>query len=189
MTALTLPAGSAESPAARFHPTGARRDGRPHRVSWRSAFALLRQTQLRTHVGAAGACGQEKPRPSPSSIQKHWASRLHYDFRLELDGVLLSWAVPKSRRPLARLRRSSPPWPRACRPAKSGAMKSSFDGYRLLARIEQGRARLTDRRGGLHCRAIGAEAAVGSRPDLGRVRPLLWGLGLLRLPPSPSSRD
>ena len=45
------------------------------------------------------AGGRGRPRARPGGIryliQKHDATRLHFDFRLEHDGVLLSWAVTR----------------------------------------------------------------------------------------------
>ncbi len=61
--------------------------------------ASLKTYQEKRDFGRTGEPSGGRARPSAGApifvIQKHDASRLHYDFRLEVDGVLKSWAVPK----------------------------------------------------------------------------------------------
>jgi bifunctional non-homologous end joining protein LigD len=60
-------------------------------------MSLKKYNEKRDFKKTAEPSGKKKSRKKGLLfvIQKHDASRLHYDFRLELDGVLKSWAVPK----------------------------------------------------------------------------------------------
>lgn len=59
--------------------------------------ALQRYRQKRDFGRTAEPAGGERRKSAAPIfvIQKHAARRLHYDFRLEIDGTLKSWAVPK----------------------------------------------------------------------------------------------
>src|SRR5881409_1822438 len=64
-----------------------------------SAFGRLaeynRKRRFEVTPEPAGKPGRARKKALEFVVQKHRASRLHYDFRLEHDGVMLSWAVPK----------------------------------------------------------------------------------------------
>src|SRR6202008_945844 len=63
----------------------------------RRRMGLTEYRRKRDFRSTAEPPGEERPSGTDLSfvVRKHAASHLHYDFRLELDGVLLSWAVPK----------------------------------------------------------------------------------------------
>src|SRR5262245_62002298 len=56
---------------------------------------LAAYRRKRNFSATAEPRGGRKGRTRLYVVQKHAASRLHYDFRLELDGTLKSWAIPK----------------------------------------------------------------------------------------------
>jgi bifunctional non-homologous end joining protein LigD len=60
-----------------------------------SEYKRKRDFKKTAEPGGSDRSRQQKTRAPRFVIQKHDASRLHYDFRLEMEGVLKSWAVPK----------------------------------------------------------------------------------------------
>lgn len=55
-------------------------------------FTRTKEPNGEVAIEATAGAGSQ---PASFVVQKHWARRLHYDFRLEIDGTLKSWAVPK----------------------------------------------------------------------------------------------
>nr|WP_314569888.1 DNA ligase D [uncultured Pseudomonas sp.] len=60
-----------------------------------SDYNRKRDFEITDEPAGSAPAGKRKASALSFVIQKHDARNLHYDFRLELDGVLLSWAVPK----------------------------------------------------------------------------------------------
>jgi bifunctional non-homologous end joining protein LigD len=69
-----------------------------------SQYGRLAEYNRKRHFGVTPeppgtARARETGRPLEFVVQKHRATQLHYDFRLEHRGVMLSWAVPKGPSP------------------------------------------------------------------------------------------
>ena len=59
-------------------------------------YRKKRDFKVTSEPSGDGSPGDSRSKPLLRYvIQKHRASQLHYDFRLEWNGVMLSWAVPK----------------------------------------------------------------------------------------------
>ena len=76
-------------------PRNRSRSGQDHDKSLREYAAKRDHTRTPEPAARPVAAGERKKGIHRFVIQKHAASHLHYDWRLEMQGVLRSWAVPK----------------------------------------------------------------------------------------------
>src|SRR5258708_3127216 len=91
------------APRKSTKPGRARREAAPARHATKPLAEYRRKRDFKRTpepLGALAGARRAATAKKPSAglrfvIQKHAATRLHYDFRLELDGVLKSWAIPK----------------------------------------------------------------------------------------------
>ncbi len=59
------------------------------------AYRAKRNFSITPEPGEIGKSDKASEAALSFVVQKHWATRLHYDFRLELGGTMKSWAVPR----------------------------------------------------------------------------------------------
>ena len=96
---------SGDAPASRAAKRPARSTSRAAELPDLSQYGRLAEYNRKRHFGVTPeppgtARTRETGRPLEFVVQKHRATQLHYDFRLEHRGVMLSWAVPKGPSPI-----------------------------------------------------------------------------------------
>ena len=158
------------TPPDRHHPRTRSFEAR-NRSGMLCVVARLREYERKRDSGKTPEPfgGDERLGPAPIFVvQRHAARRLHYDFRLERDGALASWAVPEGRP--ARDRRAAPRRPRRGPPARLRDLRGRDPGrpVRRGHGRDLGQGPLRPRRGEARRRPHGPPATASACRGSGR---------------------